>query len=405
MSVKPRYLSPNMENPPIPLVERPYSRKQRRLRTMSPDPTQPRIFSYAPLNAPIWLPFAAVATGIIIWFAVNNTGGFRTNLTGWLMSTIVLAISYSCLADCLWHRFGVDQDKVWTRFGHLGHREIRFNEITHFDADAYNFKLRAGKTKITANYHYFDYALLCLRLLEELHHRRIHLPQARADDPNGDQEAQKWRNILAGTVWMEHRDFYDNHPEALAQLNTLIAPPTMYQASSGSSLDDPSYGALQQAHAEHDDNRHLDFNSASQVAQSLPPLHLSNVRVSAQPTSAEVRHLLRDTEYGYTLRIRFDTADGDSVVFDGNEFEPLDELLMDPAHVVIGTGPYLTGTDFPDTPASELAKKHHITVDCLILYDVEDYAMTGHDQLIATINSDEIPQLHAWVDRFLELVK
>jgi len=127
---------------------------------MSPDPTQPRIFSYAPLNAPIWLPFAAVATGIIIWFAVNNTGGFRTNLTGWLMSTIVLAISYSCLADCLWHRFGVDQDKVWTRFGHLGHREIRFNEITHFDADAYNFKLRAGKTKITANYHYFDYALL-----------------------------------------------------------------------------------------------------------------------------------------------------------------------------------------------------------------------------------------------------
>ncbi|MBD4656289.1 hypothetical protein GUG52_31685, partial [Xanthomonas citri pv. citri] len=85
---------------------------------MSPDPTQPRIFSYAPLNAPIWLPFAAVATGIIIWFAVNNTGGFRTNLTGWLMSTIVLAISYSCLADCLWHRFGVDQDKVWTRFGH-----------------------------------------------------------------------------------------------------------------------------------------------------------------------------------------------------------------------------------------------------------------------------------------------
>lgn len=160
MSVKPRYLSPNMENPPIPLVERPYSRKQRRLRTMSPDPTQPRIFSYAPLNAPIWLPFAAVATGIIIWFAVNNTGGFRTNLTGWLMSTIVLAISYSCLADCLWHRFGVDQDKVWTRFGHLGHREIRFNEITHFDADAYNFKLRAGKTKITANYHYFDYALL-----------------------------------------------------------------------------------------------------------------------------------------------------------------------------------------------------------------------------------------------------
>ena len=65
MSVKPRYLSPNMENPPIPLVERPYSRKQRRLRTMSPDPTQPRIFSYAPLNAPIWLPFAAVAVAAI----------------------------------------------------------------------------------------------------------------------------------------------------------------------------------------------------------------------------------------------------------------------------------------------------------------------------------------------------
>ena len=65
MSVKPRYLSPNMENPPTPLVKRPYSWKQRRLRAMSPDPTQPRVFSYAPLNAPIWLPFAAMATGII----------------------------------------------------------------------------------------------------------------------------------------------------------------------------------------------------------------------------------------------------------------------------------------------------------------------------------------------------
>ena len=147
MSVKPRYLSPNMENPPTPLVKRPYSWKQRRLRAMSPDPTQPRVFSYAPLNAPIWLPFAAMATGIILWFIVSNTGGFRSSLTGWLMSIILLAISYSCLAGCLWHRFGVDQDKVWTQFGHLGHREIRFNEITHFDADAYNFKLRAGKLR------------------------------------------------------------------------------------------------------------------------------------------------------------------------------------------------------------------------------------------------------------------
>jgi len=52
---------------------------------------------------------------------------------------------------------------IKTRYGRgsATHREIRFNEITHFDADAYNFKLRAGKTKITANYHYFDYALLC----------------------------------------------------------------------------------------------------------------------------------------------------------------------------------------------------------------------------------------------------
>ena len=105
---------------------------------MSPDPTQPRVFSYAPLNAPIWLPFAAMATGIILWFIVSNTGGFRSSLTGWLMSIILLAISYSCLAGCLWHRFGVDQDKVWTQFGHLDNHTIRFDENHPIDPKTTN---------------------------------------------------------------------------------------------------------------------------------------------------------------------------------------------------------------------------------------------------------------------------
>ncbi|GAE72811.1 hypothetical protein JCM18916_2271 [Cutibacterium acnes JCM 18916] len=84
------------------------------------------------------------------------------------------------------------------------------------------------KTKINIDYHRYDYALVHLRLAEELHHRHIQLPQANITDPNWDEQAQIWRNILAADAYREHRDFYNTNPEQLAHLNALTPPPHHY---------------------------------------------------------------------------------------------------------------------------------------------------------------------------------
>ena len=121
---------------------------------------------------------------------LDNTDGFREGYAGWIIILGSLAAPYTGLTQGLWLRPGVDHDKVWTRFGHLFYRQIRFNDITRLDIGLEHYKIRAGKTKINIGYDRFDYALFYLRLLEELHHRRIRLPKANINDPNWDEQAQ-----------------------------------------------------------------------------------------------------------------------------------------------------------------------------------------------------------------------
>jgi len=228
MSVEPRYLSADMDNPPMaPSAEGIYG-IARMERVMSRNPHQPRAFSLAHIMIPAWLPLGALVTWAGVSMLLDNTDGFREGYAGWIIILGSLAAPYTGLTQGLWLRPGVDHDKVWTRFGHLFYRQIRFNDITRLDIGLEHYKIRAGKTKINIGYDRFDYALFYLRLLEELHHRHIHLPETNITDPNWDEEAQIWRNILAEEAWVDHRDFYDTHPEQLARLNALIPPPDHY---------------------------------------------------------------------------------------------------------------------------------------------------------------------------------
>ena len=228
MSVEPRYLSADMDNPPMPPYAEGIYGIARMERVMSRNPHQPRAFSLAHIMIPAWLPLGALVTWAGVSMLLDNTDGFREGYAGWIIILGSLAAPYTGLTQGLWLRPGVDHDKVWTRFGHLFYRQIRFNDITRLDIGLEHYKIRAGKTKINIGYDRFDYALFYLRLLEELHHRHIHLPEANITDPNWDEQAQIWRNGLAEDVWVDHRDFYDTHPEQLARLNALIPPPDHY---------------------------------------------------------------------------------------------------------------------------------------------------------------------------------
>ena len=153
--------------------------------------------------------------------------GVNNIVYGWIWVAFCLGVVFWILGDATFRRYGVDHDKVWTRFGPF-HREIRFADITRLSTGIEHYKIWAGKTKINIGYDRFDYALFHIRLLEELHHRKLRLPDADITDPNWENHAQTWRNVLASDAWLDHRDFYDTHPQHLAHLNALIGPPDHY---------------------------------------------------------------------------------------------------------------------------------------------------------------------------------
>ena len=228
MSVEPRYLSADMDNPPMPPQGQGVYGIARLERVMSRNPHQPRAFSLAHIMIPAWLPLGALMTWAGVSMLLDNTDGFREGYAGWIIILGSLAAPYTGLTQGVWLRPGVDHDKIWPRFGPFFYRQIRFNDITRIGIGIERYKIWAGKTKINIDYHRYDYALFHLRLLEELPHRHIQLPQANITDPNWDQEAQIWRNILAADAYREHHDFYNTNPEQLAHLNTLTPPPHHY---------------------------------------------------------------------------------------------------------------------------------------------------------------------------------
>ena len=173
MNVEPRYLAADMDNPPLQYEEEGIYGIARMERRMSHNPHHPRVFSLAYLMLPVFLPLTAGLTWGFISMLIDNSDGIRDSFSGWAVAIGALTAAYIPISQGLWLHPGVDHDKVWTRFGPF-----------HPDAD------------IT--------------------------------DPNWENHAQTWRNVLAADAWLDHRDFYDTHPQHLAQLNTLIGPPDHY---------------------------------------------------------------------------------------------------------------------------------------------------------------------------------
>lgn len=226
-SAGPREFGPN-DDASLELPAEGAYRVQEALRVMGWDPHHPRVFSQARGLVPVWLPLTAEITWGMLSIFLSNSDGIRDSIGGWFCFIFFLGTPVWILSDVTLRRYGVDYDKIWTRFGPFFYHQIRFTDITRFDIGGHRYKIWAGKTKINIDYHRYDYALVHLRLAEELHHRHIQLPQANITDPNWDEQAQIWRNILVPDAYREHRDFYNTNPEQLAHLNALTPPPHHY---------------------------------------------------------------------------------------------------------------------------------------------------------------------------------
>src|SRR5699024_5429500 len=198
---------------------------QRRLRKMSAHPEDPRVFSQAKILIFTGLPLSLITTVITLTFIYDYVTGISDDIFSLTVPGFITAMSYIFLLHGLFRRFGVDRDKVWTRFGKLFYRQVRFEEIDRFDVGVQRYKLYAGKTKVNIDYNRFDYSLVYIRLLEELQYRRFKLQNIDVNDPQWEETAQVHRNMFASDVYENHRGFYEAHPDELARLNTLVQAP------------------------------------------------------------------------------------------------------------------------------------------------------------------------------------
>lgn len=201
---------------------------QRKLRKMSEHPEDPRVFSQAKTLVPIGL-LISLAMTLIMYFPISDyTAGRTDDIWSVIIPGIITLVGYTLLLHGIFRRFGVDRDKVWTRFGKLFYREVRFEQVDHFRIGMNRYKLHAGGAVINIDYNRFDYVLVSLRLLEELQYRRFKLRDVDIDDPGWEDAAQQHRNLFAGDVHENHQAYYDAHPEELERLNTLVQPPKSY---------------------------------------------------------------------------------------------------------------------------------------------------------------------------------
>lgn len=201
---------------------------QRNLRKMSKHPEEPRVFSQAKILVPIGF-ICSLAMTITLYFPISDyVAGRNDDVWSIIVLPFFTLVMYILLLHGLFRRFGVDRDKVWTRFGILFYRAVRFDQVDHFRIGVNRYKLHAGNTMVNIDYNRFDYVLVSLRLLEELHYRRFKLRGVDIDDPEWEETAQRHRNLFASDAYTNHQAFYDAHPQELARLNALVQPPTAY---------------------------------------------------------------------------------------------------------------------------------------------------------------------------------
>ena len=201
---------------------------QRRLRKMSAHPEDPRVFSQAKILISVGLPLSVMMTLITPIPVSDYLAGRSDDIFSIIVPGLFTLVCYMLLLHGLFRRFGVDRDKVWTRFGKVFYREIRFQEIDRFDVGVQRYKLYAGNTKVNIDYNRFDYSLVYIRLLEELQYRRFRLQNVGIHEPHWEDTAQIHRNMFAAKVYSDHQDFYDSRPNELQRLHTLVQPPRSY---------------------------------------------------------------------------------------------------------------------------------------------------------------------------------
>lgn len=172
---------------------------QRRLRKISKYPREPRVFSQAKL----FVLSGAICTfpplmGLVIVLTTDEIPEPADKILFLVLISTVIILGLLYLMHGFWRRFGVDGQKVWSRFGSVFYREIYFSKITQVTFAGVSFGVFAnGKKPLALGINRFDYTLACLRILEEIRIRRFTVGKIEPHDPRWPESWQEMRNRLA----------------------------------------------------------------------------------------------------------------------------------------------------------------------------------------------------------------
>ncbi|USR79377.1 hypothetical protein [Arcanobacterium pinnipediorum] len=126
--------------------------------------------------------------------------------------------------------------------------------------------------------------------------------------------------------------------------------------------------------------------------EDVPPLKLREMKIYAKEVHRSRDRLFRAPVTYEEICVYVEIKER-TIRFTASQFEPdrVERLMNFPQHFIAGTGPFLSGFDFPDSLIAEIAEKNLVPAGCLIV--------TDGDNLVGTIYPDEVPVFQQWVLR------
>ena len=163
---------------------------QRFLRKTSEYPNQPRTFSQMKIWLWVSIPGIIILTLIMMPAAYADYIDGTYDIWGLIILGLITGMYYVFFFYGIFRRWGVDEEKVWTRFGKIFYREIRFDEIDEFKTSYQRYILYAKGVRVNIDYNRFGYSLVYLCLAKELQKRKFDLPdKVKTDSPNWEYKA------------------------------------------------------------------------------------------------------------------------------------------------------------------------------------------------------------------------
>lgn len=201
---------------------------QRLLRKKSKYPRQERVFDQKLiLGITFGLMGAVLVLVTIVVTPPYLQGDPSVTTSGY---AVLLGLTLFCIFMVYYafvRRFGVDEEKVWTKFGPFYYREVRFDQVDDLSSAKQMFVLSGGGQKLNMQYNRFEYTLAYIRLLEELNRRPFALDGVQPTDERWPAYARDWRIALYQEIVGAQHRYYCDHPDELDHLQLVATGQVM----------------------------------------------------------------------------------------------------------------------------------------------------------------------------------